>query len=183
MQSTLSKNWWALALRGLVAVLFGLVVVFSPGSSLIVLVLAFGAYAMVDGVLSLIAGIRGTAGPQWLLIVEGTVGVLAGVVAFAWPGVTALIVLYIVAFRAILGGIVGVVAAIALRREMEGEWFLVLVGALSIFFGVLLAVLPVAGILSLVWLVGMYAVVVGIALLALASRVRRGAVVRPSRVS
>lgn len=118
-----------------------------------------------------------------MLIVEGVVGVLAGIVAFTWPGITALILLYIVAFRAIFGGVVGVAAAIALRREMEGEWILILVGAVSIFFGILLAVLPTVGILSLVWLVGAYAVVVGIALLASAPRVRREAAGRPNRVS
>lgn len=183
MQNTLSENWWTLALRGLVGVLFGLIVLFSPSLSLLVLVFVFGAYAVVDGVLAVVAGIRGTAGSRWLLIVEGVVGVLAGVVAFAWPGITALALLYLVAFWAIFGGIAEIASAIALRREIEGEWALVLGGALSIVFGLVLAVLPGVGILSLVWLVGIYAIFFGASLLVLAFRVRREVGGNPSRVS
>lgn len=184
MLSALSENWWTLALRGLLAVLFGLAVVLWPGPGLLALILLFGAYALVDGALAIVAGIRGTAGPRWLLIVEGVIGVLAGIVAFVSPGITAVALLYLVAFWAIFGGIAEVVAAIALRREIEGEWALILGGLVSVLFGILLLALPGAGLLSLVWLVGLYAVVFGISLLVLAFRVRRGGERRePSRVT
>lgn len=179
----LSENWWALALRGLLALLFGLLVLLWPGPGLLALVFLFGAYAIVDGALAVVAGVRGTAGPRWLLVVEGVIGVLAGIVAFAWPGITALALLYVVAFWAVFGGIAEIASAVALRREIEDEWALALGGVLSIIFGVLLAVLPGVGLLSLVWLVGVYAIVFGIALIVLAFRVRRGTGREPGTVT
>ena len=170
--SALTANWWALLLRGLLAVLFGLIALFMPGITLTVLVLVFGAYALVDGVFALVAGIRGTGGSRWVLIIEGVLGVLAGLVTVGWPGITALVLLYVIAIWAIFTGVAEIVAAIALRREIEGEWALILSGAISVIFGIILAVLPGVGLLSLVWLVGIYAILFGIALIVLAFRVR-----------
>ena len=172
MLSALSENWWALLLRGLLAVLFGLIALFLPGLTLTVLVLVFGAYALVDGLFAVVAGIRGTSGHRWVLIVEGVLGILAGFVALAWPGITALALLYVIAFWAIFTGVAQIVAAVSLRREIEGEWALILGGVLSVIFGIILAVLPGVGLLSLVWLLGLYALLAGIALIALAFRVR-----------
>lgn len=172
MLSALTANWWALLLRGLLAVLFGLIALFMPGITLAALVLVFGAYALVDGVFALVAGIRGTGGSRWVLIIEGVLGVLAGLVTFVWPGITALVLLYVIAIWAIFTGVAEIVTAIALRREIEGEWALILGGALSVIFGIILAVLPGVGLLSLVWLVGIYAILFGIALIVLAFRVR-----------
>ena len=180
--SALSENWWVLLLRGLLAVLFGLIALFLPGMTLTVLVLVFGAYALVEGVFAVVAGIRGTGGRRWVLIIEGVLGVLAGIVALVWPGITALVLLYVIAFWAIFTGIAEVVAAIALRREIAGEWALILGGVLSVIFGIILAILPGAGLLSLVWLVGLYAILFGIALIVLAFRLRGMGGRRSSRV-
>jgi len=104
--------------------------------------------------------------------VEGVLGVVAGIVALGWPGITALVLLYIIAFWATFTGIAEIIAAVALRREIEGEWALILGGVLSVIFGLILVFLPGVGLLSLVWLVAIYAIVFGIALIALAFRVR-----------
>ena len=171
----LSRNWWALALRGLAAILFGLLAFILPGITLGALILLFGAYMLVDGVFAIVAAVRaaGRDARWWLLLVEGILGVLAGIVAFVWPGLTALALLYFVAAWAIVTGIFEIVGAIRLRREIEGEWALILGGALSVLFGVLLMVIPApAGLLSLLWLIGVYAVAFGVVLIVLAFRVR-----------
>jgi uncharacterized membrane protein HdeD (DUF308 family) len=172
---TLGRNWWALALRGVAAILFGVLAFAWPGITLFVLVLFFGAYMLVDGIFAIVAAVR-AAGEEdrwWLLLIEGILGVLAGLVAFFWPGLTALALLYFIAAWAIVTGIMEIVAAIRLRQEIEGEWALGLSGLLSVIFGILLVVLPApAGLLSLVWLVGAYAVATGVLLLILAFRVR-----------
>ena len=187
MLRTLGRNWWALALRGVAAILLGILAFAWPGITLFVLVLFFGAYMLVDGIFAIVAAVR-AAGEEdrwWLLLIEGILGVLAGLVAFFWPGLTALALLYFIAAWAIVTGIMEIVAAVRLRQEIEGEWALGLSGLLSVIFGVLLVVLPApAGLLSLVWLIGAYAVATGVLLLILAFRVRseagREAPARPS---
>jgi uncharacterized membrane protein HdeD (DUF308 family) len=184
MLPTLAGNWWALLVRGIAAVLFGLAALFWPGLTLFVLIVFFGAYALVDGILALVAGIRGTGGGRrGLLLAEGVLGVLAGLVAFFWPGMTALVLLYVIAAWAIFTGILKVVMAISLRQELENEWLMVVSGVLSVLFGAILAVLPGVGLLSLVWLVGIYALIFGIALIILGFRVRGHRASGSSRVS
>ena len=165
----LAGNWWALLLRGIAAVLFGLAALFWPGLTLFVLIVFFGAYALVDGILAIMAGIRGSEGSRWLLLAEGVVGVLAGLVTFFWPGMTALVVLFVISAWAIVTGLLKVVMAIAFRRKIENEWLMGLSGVLSVVFGVILGVLPGVGLLSLVWLVGIYALIFGVALIVRAS--------------
>ena len=126
----------------------------------------------MDGIFAIAAGIRGSGGRRWLLLAEGVLGVLAGLVAFFWPSITALVLLFVIAAWAIFTGILKVVLAISLRREIENEWLMILSGVLSVVFGVILAVLPGVGLLSLVWLVGIYAVIFGVALIVLGFRVR-----------
>src|ERR687890_1931301 len=172
----LSRNWWMLALRGLAAIVFGVLAFVWPDITLFVLVLLFGAYMLVDGIFAIVAAVRaaGREARWWLLLIEGVLGVLAGLVAALWPGLTALALLYFIAAWAIVSGIFEIVGAIRLRREIEGEWALGLSGALSVLFGVLLvAVGPGVGLLSLVWLIGAYALAFGVLLLVLAFRVRR----------
>lgn len=181
----LSRNWWALALRGLAAVLLGLAAFLLPGITLAALILLFGAYMLVDGVFAIVAAVRaaGREARWWLLLGEGILGVLAGIVALVWPGLTALALLYFVAAWAIVTGILKIVGAIRLRKEIEGEWALILGGALSVLFGVLLAVIPApAGILSLLWLIGAYAVAFGVVLIILAFRLRNQPGPEESRV-
>lgn len=141
---TLGRNWWALALRGVAAILLGILAFAWPGITVFVLVLFFGAYMLVDGTFAIVAAVR-AAGKEdrwWLLLIEGSLGVLAGLVAFFWPGLTALALLYFIVAWAIVTGLMEIVAAIRLRQEIEGEWALGLSGLLSVIFGILLVVLP-----------------------------------------
>jgi uncharacterized membrane protein HdeD (DUF308 family) len=181
-------HWWALALRGVIAILFGLAAFLRPDIALGALILLFGAYALVDGAFAIVGVFGGTrAGtPRWLLLLEGVVSILAGLIAFIFPGLTAIALLYLVAVWAIVTGIAEIATAIRLRQEIQGEWALIVGGILSVLFGLLLAVLPGVGILSLIWLIGAYAVVFGVLLLIAAFRVRgqdnqRGE--RPRRVT
>ena len=171
MLNTLAANWWALALRGLVAVLFGLLTFFLPGITLVTLVLLFGAYALVDGVFNVIAFFR-VASHQWALLIEGVIGMIAGVLTFAWPAITAIVLLYVIAFWAILTGIFEIVAGIRLRKVVTNEWLLLVLGVLSFLFGLLILFAPGAGALAIVLWIGAYALVFGIFLLALAFRLR-----------
>jgi uncharacterized membrane protein HdeD (DUF308 family) len=131
MLPKLSENWWALALRGVAAVIFGLLALFWPGITLTALILLFGAFALVDGVFAIVAGIRGVEGRRWLLLAEGVLGAIAGLVALSLPGTVAIVMLYVVAAWAVLTGLLEIVAAVQLRREIEGEWALALVAAPS----------------------------------------------------
>jgi uncharacterized membrane protein HdeD (DUF308 family) len=171
MLSTLSENWWVLALRGLLAVLFGFAALVLPLGTLEAVGRLFGVYAILEGALVVLIGMRGTQ-YRGAFLSEGAFGIVAGLVALAWPGVTALVLLYVIAIWAILSGIAEIIAAVALRREIEGEWVLFLVGVLSVVLGVAMAVLPSVGVLSLIWLVGLYALAVGVAMIVLAFRVR-----------
>ena len=181
-------HWWALALRGAIAILFGLAALLRPGIAVEALILLFGAYALVDGVFSIVGVFGGTRGgtPRWLLFIEGVAGILAGLIAFVLPGLTAILLLYLIAAWAIVTGISEIAMAIRLRKEISGEWALIVGGAFSVLFGVILAVVgPVAGLLSLVWLIGIYAVAFGIMLLIAGFRLRSeesGNADRPSRV-
>ncbi len=181
-------HWWALALRGGVAILFGLAALLRPGIALEALILLFGAYALVDGVFSIVGVFQGTrrGTPRWALLLEGIVGILAGLIAFILPGLTAFALLYLIAAWAIITGVSEIAMAIRLRQEIRGEWALILGGAISVLFGLILAVLPGVGILSLVWLIGVYAIAFGVLLLVTAFQVRgrdEGAGERPSRVT
>ncbi len=168
----LARHWWVIGLRGLAAILFGVLAFVWPGMTLAVLVLLFGAYALVDGVLTLIAAFRGGVQHRIVMLVEGVVSVLAGLAAFVWPGLTALVLLYIIAFWAIVTGVLEIVAAIRVRRAISNELGLVIGGVLSVVFGVVLLIAPGAGALAVIFLIGAYAVVFGIALLGLAWRLR-----------
>jgi uncharacterized membrane protein HdeD (DUF308 family) len=169
-----TPSWWVLALRGLVAILFGLAALFWPGLILTVLIVFFGAYALVDGILAVIAAFRssGHGMRRPLLLIEGVIGILFGLLALFWPGLTALALLYIVAFWVILSGIARIAMAIMLRREIENEWSIALSGVLSVILGIVLVLLPGAGLLAYTWLIGILALAVGAALIYYAFRVR-----------
>ena len=176
MLEYLARYWWTLALRGALAVLFGLIAVIWPDITLRVLVLLFGFYALVDGLLALAAVLVGgrLAGARrgWLIF-EGIAGIAVGVFTFLWPDITALVLLYLIAIWAIATGLVEVAVAVVLRRELRGEWLLALGGIISVAFGVFLAVRPGDGAIAVVVLLGLYAIVFGVALVALAMRLRR----------
>jgi uncharacterized membrane protein HdeD (DUF308 family) len=171
MLHSLARNWWALALRGLVAVLFGLLTFLLPGITLATLVLLFGAYALADGIFNVIAFFK-VASHQWALLIEGVIGVIAGVLTFAWPAITALVLLYLIAFWAIFTGVLEIVAAVRLRKAISNEWLLLLMGVLSLLFGLFILFVPGAGALAIVLWIGAYALVFGIFLMAFAFRLR-----------
>ena len=173
MTSVLTRNWWALALRGILAILLGLAAIVLPGVTLAVLITLFGAYAVVDGVLAIIAGVRAAERHErwWSPVLKGLAGIAAGVMAFIWPALTALALLYLIAGWAIVTGVLEVVAAVHLHRA-HGEWLLIINGVLSILFGLFVIVWPGAGVLTLVWMIGVYAIVFGAVLLVLAFRLR-----------
>jgi uncharacterized membrane protein HdeD (DUF308 family) len=174
MLVSLADNWGLLLLRGVLSILFGLVALFLPGPTLVALVLLFGAYALLDGILALIVAIsgRGERGFGSLLF-EGIFGIGAGLVTFFYPGITALALLAVIATWAIVTGVMAIISAIALRKEMTGEWALAASGVLSVIFGVLLIIWAPAGLLALVWLIGIYAMAAGIAIIPLALRLRQ----------
>lgn len=174
MITTLSQNWWVLALRGIAAILFGIGAFVWPGVTLAVLVLLFGAYAVVDGLFAIITGITTRQEQQrwWMMVLVGIVGILSGVLSLLWPGMTALVLLYFIAAWSIVTGILQVAAAIRLRKEIEDEWWLILAGIASVIFGILLVSLPGAGALALIWLIGSYALFYGLLLLVLGFRLR-----------
>jgi uncharacterized membrane protein HdeD (DUF308 family) len=172
MLPTLASYWWALLFRGIAAMLFGLAALFWPGLTLFTLIVFFGAYTLVDGVFAIVTAIRGSGGRRWLLLADGVLGVLVGLIAFFSPGATALVFLYVIAAWAVLTGVLKVVMAIWLRREIDNEWTMALSGVLWVLLGVVLAVLPGVGLLSLSWLIGVFALGAGLTFLVLAFRVR-----------
>jgi uncharacterized membrane protein HdeD (DUF308 family) len=165
----LTRHWWVVLLRGVLAILFGIMAYAWPGVTLAILVLLWGAYALTDGIFEVIAGVRARWGA---LIVLGVLGILAGVVAFVWPGITAITLVWIFAFWAIVAGVLQVSAAIRLRREVQGEWLWIVSGLCTAVLGVLLLISPGAGALSLVWLIASLAVAWGILLVMLAFKLK-----------
>ena len=171
---TLSRNWWAVVLRGVAGILFGIGIFLMPGLSLAVLVLLFGAYAFVDGIFGIVSAIRrrGTSDRWWLLLLEGIAGVAVGIITLLWPGITAFVLLYLIAFWALITGVLEEAAAFRLRQVITNEWLLVLTGLTSIALGVVLLLFPRAGVLAVVLWIGAYAFVTGILLIALGFRLR-----------
>ena len=174
MPAVLRHNWWALAIRGIAALLFGLLTFLIPGVTVAVLVFWFGAYALVDGIFSIIAAWRAPDGhARWgSLLLEGIAGVVAGVLTFIWPGITATILVLLIAAWAVITGVLEIVAAVRLRRVIADEWALILMGVISVIFGVLIFVAPVAGAIAIAFAIGAYAIIFGALMLVLAFRMR-----------
>jgi uncharacterized membrane protein HdeD (DUF308 family) len=174
MLRALARRWWVLLLRGIAAILFGVLAFAWPGLTLLTLVLLYGAFALVDGVLSLIAAFTGGAKPfpTWWLVVVGLLGIAAGVVTFLWPGITAILLVVFIGAWALVHGIFEIIGAIQLRKEIDNEWMLILGGVLSVLFGVVVLIAPGAGALGLVWAIAAYSILFGITFVALALRLR-----------
>ena len=172
----LRQQWGWVALRGLCAVVFGVLALAFPGVTLSLLVILWGAYALVDGVVALIAGfrIRDNGRPLWSLIFIGLMGIGAGVVTFLWPGLTALTLIFIIGIWAIAIGVFQIVAAVRFRRPIQGEWLHALSGVLAIVFGLAVTLRPGAGAMALTWVIGWFAMVFGVMLIAMAFQLRRG---------
>jgi uncharacterized membrane protein HdeD (DUF308 family) len=169
---TLARNWLASVLRGAVAVLFGLLTLFLSDFSLLVLVLAFGGYALADGVLAILSAVRQTQALRWVYVVEGVCGVTLGVFTLLWPGLTLLSLSYVVAARALAAGVLEIAAVIRLGRVISMEWPLGASGALSCVFAVVIVLWPGVDLLTLALWTGIYALLFGAAFTALGLRLR-----------
>lgn len=170
----LSRYWWMILLRGIVAVLFGVMVFAQPGITLVSLVFVFACFAIFDGLTNVVTALGGRREHDhwWVLLLAGIAGMLIGILTFVSPGITALALLFYIALWAIATGLMQIVAAVRLRKEIEGEFWLGLAGAASVLFGLLLITRPAAGALAVLWLIGSYAVAYGVILLVLAFKAR-----------
>jgi len=173
MATILIGNWWALALRGVVAILFALIAFIKPGIAAEVVILLFGAYALLDGIFALVAALRAAQhhGRSGGLLLEGILNIVIAIIVFAWPGPALVALIYLIAIWAIVTGVALVAAGMALIR-LSGEWLLVVGGALSILLGLILFVQPAVGVVALSWWLGVYALLFGIMLLSAAFRIR-----------
>jgi uncharacterized membrane protein HdeD (DUF308 family) len=170
-----TQNWWVMLLRGLIAITFGILALFLPGAALAGLVLVFGAFSFADGILAVWSALsmrRGHA-TWWLLLLEGLTGIALGLVVVLWPAMTALVLILFIAAWAFVTGIFEIWAAIKLRRDIPGEWILALTGVLSVVMGILLVLWPGPGLLALIWIIAVYAILFGGAMVALSFRLRR----------
>jgi len=174
MWSDLGRNWGWIVVRGIAAVIFGVLALVLPGITLAALVLLWGAYALADGIIALIAAfrIRDRGKPFWALLVVGILGIAAGILTFIWPGMTAIVLLAFIAAWSLVMGIFQIIAAVRLRKSIENEWLLGLSGLLSIIFGVLMLINPGAGALAVIWVIGAYAILFGVLLIALGVKLR-----------
>jgi uncharacterized membrane protein HdeD (DUF308 family) len=173
MAQILIGNWWVLALRGMFAIIFAVIAFLWPGITAAALVVLFGAYALVDGVFAIIAGVRaaqhhGRSGP---LLLEGILDLVIAAIVFFWPVEALIAIVYFIAIWAVISGIALIAAGIALIR-INGEWLLVLSGIISLLLGIILFVQPGAGVIALSWWLGIYALLFGISLIGAAFRLR-----------
>jgi uncharacterized membrane protein HdeD (DUF308 family) len=182
MLSSLAQNWWVFLVRGICAIAFGVMAFAWPGLTVLTLVMLYAAHAILDGATALGLAFSGHVPGRawWPMVLVGIVGILAGIATFAWPGITAAILLAFVAMWAILRGIFEIAAAIHLRKEIEGELLLGLAGAASIAFGVMLFAWPAAGLVTIAWIIGANALVFGVMSIALSLRLRKIASRHPS---
>ena len=173
MNDILAKNWWALALRGVIAILFAVTAFAMPGLTLTILVLFFAAYLIVDGVFALIAGLRAAERHErWgMVALEGIVNLIAGGIILVWPGLSLIYFVYFAGFWAIISGVALLIDAVRLHRQ-HGEWLMILAGLASLVWGAMVVVFPIAGILVWAWWIAAYALIFGIAMLVLAFRLK-----------
>jgi uncharacterized membrane protein HdeD (DUF308 family) len=174
MLDALARNWWAIVLRGVAALVFGIVALFVPVAAFWAFVMLFAAFALVNGALAIVASVwAAQAHERWgQLLVSGIFGVSIAIITWFYPALAALTLLYVIAAWAIVTGVLELVAAFELRKHLEGEFWWMLAGIISIFFGILLVWRPLAGAVALVWWVAIYALVVGAALIGLGFRLR-----------
>jgi uncharacterized membrane protein HdeD (DUF308 family) len=170
----LARNWWIVLVRGIAAILFGLLAFALPGVTLLTLIILYGVYALVDGIFAIIAAVRGERGlgSRWWLAAIGVLGVVAGLLTFLWPGKTALILAVFIGAWSLARGVFEIIGAIRLRKEIDNEWLLILSGALSVLFGAIVLFRPGVGALAIVWMIGAYAIVLGALQVGLSLRLR-----------
>lgn len=170
----LARNWWLLLLRGIAAVVFGIVAIAWPGPTLLTLIIIYGVFALSDGVIAIVAAtVGGAPGERWWLALVGLLGIAAGVLTFVWPGITALVLLAVIAGWAVAIGVAQIIGAIRLRKEINNEWLLILSGIISVLFGAGIMVHPGAGALAVVWVIGIYAIIAGALYIGFAFRLKK----------
>ena len=174
---TMGRMWWLVLLRGLAAIVFGILAWTNPGLTVITLVLFWGAYALVDGVAALIGGwqTKDSGKPMWQVVLVGIVGIAAGIFTFVQPAVTAVALLILIAAWAIVNGVFEIAAAIRLRKEIENEWLLILSGVLSVVFGIFMIANPGAGAMAVLWIIGVFAIAYGALLVMLSFKLKKHA--------
>jgi len=170
LRAQFARHWWVILLRGLFAILFGILAFAYPGITLASLVMVYGIFVLADGLVALFGGMGNSLWPSLLV---GLVGVAAGLLTFFYPGITALVLLYFIAAWAIVKGVFEIVIAFKLREVIQGEWALILAGALSVAFGVLVFLFPGAGALSIIWIIGAYALAFGVLLVLASLKIRK----------
>jgi uncharacterized membrane protein HdeD (DUF308 family) len=173
MLDYLSRHWWAVAVRGGMAVVFGIITVAWPGVTLLVLALLFGAYALVNGVVEAAAAVRVRGRHRTPLLVEAALTIAMGLITMFWPGITVIAVTILIGIWALVTGVAQIAAAIRLREELTGEWLLILSGALSVVFGALLVFWPGTGAEAVAWVIGIYAIIFGFMLIMASLKLRR----------
>ncbi len=170
---SLAQNWWVFLLRGILAVVIGVLAFVWPGITLVSLILLFGIYAAADGILALASAITGhTPMPRWWLAIVGIAGLAAAFMAFTRPGLTLAVLLIVIAAWAIVFGIMEIIGAIQLRKEIDNEWFLILSGVAAVIFGGILLFRPGLGTLALIFTFGTFAVIEGLLLIGFSIRLR-----------
>jgi uncharacterized membrane protein HdeD (DUF308 family) len=167
-----SRNWWLFIVRGVVAILFGLVAFLAPGITLASLILLFGAYAFIDGVFAVGAGWGAPDGRRWWIVLGGLAAIAIGVITFANPAATAVALVIFIGYLWVLRGVAEVVTAITLRKMIEGEWLYIVGGLVSVLVGAYLILLPGDGALALLWVIGIYAIFAGLMYLMVGWRLR-----------
>lgn len=179
MLDPLARNWWLILLRGVCAIVFGVLTFLWPGITLLTLVALYGAFALVDGVFSLIAAVTsGAPQPRWWLALVGILGILAGIAALLSPDTVGLVLLFFIAGWSIAGGVLQIIGAIQLRKEIDDEWLLIASGVVSILFGALIIAFPLAGAVGLAYAIGAFAIVYGTLTVGFSLRLKKMAEVR-----
>jgi uncharacterized membrane protein HdeD (DUF308 family) len=173
-ESGLGRHWWVLALRGVLAIVFGGIAVINPAAFWTAMVILFAACALVDGVASIVAATTGhvPAGRRWLFVLRGLLGIAAGAIAIVWPNITAVALYYVISGWAVATGVIEMAAGIDLSRRVRGAWLLIISGLLSVALGLLLGLHPLAGMIVVTWWVGAWAITYGVVLIILAFRLR-----------
>lgn len=168
------SHWWLFLVRGILAILFGIIALVAPGIALLAFIYVFAAYAILDGITAIVVSFRERSFLRtwWVLLLEGIAGIIFGILAFVWPGETALVLLYLVAFWALVTGIMEIGSAFLVPGSAGQRWGLGLAGLVSIIFGVILIIFPGAGLLAILWFVGIFAIVFGISLFIYAFQIR-----------
>ncbi len=175
MLKTFFNNWWLLALRGVLLIIFGIIALINPGVTFAVLLIWFSAYLIIDSVFTLISVFRNwqTQEDKWLMVLEGVLGIILGILIYRSPETYAVFTVLLMAFWAIFAGVTRIGLAIQLRKEIEGEWWLALSGVLSILFGIIIIGRPAIGISTLIFFIAIFAILIGAALIMLGLRVRK----------